>query len=464
MVTQQLLDYINQQLQSGVNKDQLKNTLITSGWNEKDIDEALNQTNSFSGNNASISGSNFLKKLPKILVICTIFVLLVGGSIYAYNTFIKSNRLPATPSRPETSQQPTPPAKTSREFVQFNLPKPLYSLVISGEIKKGYSNVELKPFFFVTSITKGLGKEKPSSEAQFKILLKKNGSTFLEDNLDATECIDWSPGDYCGKFDRSYGSFVHAIDGFSELPDEIVFQHLGKDIYNLKEPTNPFSSLALISQEYTDGLIKISWEVKGENKKLNYLAYVSNNNFQVGDFSSPAKTMPLLEDNLNNDGSKVFSGNSFTFSSKGFIEGDLQVAIYATDGFRTYVAYSKKFTTKKSQVEAKIRLPENGKTYDQNYVPLEAESFDPRSGLRCGGCVDEGNTFTWTSSLDGVISNNHDTYCQFLTPGSHKITLQIKNQNGTEASTSINIRVNPVSIISEAETKARQQKGETCYK
>lgn len=464
MVTQQLLDFINQQLQRGVNKDQLKSTLITSGWNEKDVDEALSQTSSFSGNNASVSQNNFLKKLLKALVICTIFILLIGGSIYAYNIFVKSNRLPTTPSQPGTSQQPTSSTKTSGEPVQFILPKPPYSLVISGEIKKGYSNVELKPFFFVTSIVKGLGKEKPSPEAQFKILLKKNGNTFHEDDLDATECIDWSPGDYCGKFDRSYGSFVHALDGFSELPDEIVIQHLGKDIYSMKEPSNSFPSLALISQEYTDESIKISWEVKGESKKLNYLAYVSNNNFQFGDFSSPAKTMPLLEDNLNNDGSKVFSGNSFTFLPKGFIEGDLKVAIYATDGFRTYVAYSDKFTTQKSQVEAKIRLPEDGKTYDQNYVPLEAESFDPRSGLRCGGCPDEGNTFTWTSSLDGVISNNHDTYCQFLTPGNHQITLQVKNQNGTEASTSINIKVNSVSIISEAETRARQQKGETCYK
>lgn len=463
MVTQQLLDYINQQLQNGASKDQLKNTLIISGWNEKDVDEALNQINNLSGNNAGVYRNNFLKKLPRLLVICTIFILLIGGSIYAYNTFVKSNRLSTTPSHPETSQQPTSPVKTSGKLVQFTLPKPPYWLVISGEIKKDYSNVELKPFFFVTSITKGLSREKPSSEAQFKILLKKSGNTFYEDSLDATECIDRSPGDFCGKFDRSYGSFVHSLDGFSELPDEIVIQHLGKDIYSMKEPSNSFPSLALINQEYTDESIKISWELKGESKKLNYLAYVSNNNFQFGDFSSPAKTMPLREINLNNDGSRVFSGNSFTFLPKGFIEGDLKVAIYATDGFRTYVAYSDKFTTKKFQVEAKIRLPEDGKTYGQNYVPLEAKSFDPRSGFRCGGCPDEGNTFTWTSSLDGVISNNHDTYCQFLTPGNHQITLQVKNQNGTEASASVNIKVNSVSIISEAETKARQQKGETCY-
>lgn len=463
MITQQLSNYIKQQTQNGVSKENIKNTLVANGWNEKDVEEALNQPNSVSGNISSISQSKPFLRIPTLILISVLFLIVVSGSIYAYNVLLKGNRAPTTQSQPKPSQQPTSSAKTG-ESVQFTLPKTPYSLVISGEIKRGYSSVELKPFFFVTSITKGLGKEKSSPEAQFKIVLKKNGAAFYEDDLDATECIDWSPGDYCGKSDHSYGSFVHALDGFSELPDEIVIQHLGKDIYSLKEPTEPFPTLTLVSQELSNGLIKISWEVKDKSKKLSHLAYVSNNNFQAGDFSSPAKTMPLLEDNLNNDGSKVFSGNSFTFSPKGFIEGDLQVAIYATDGFRTYVAQSNKFTTQKSQVEAKIRLPEDGKTYQQNYVPLEAESFDPRSGLRCNGCPDEGNTFTWTSTVDGVISNNHDTYCQFLTPGDHKITLQVKNQNGTEAVTAVNIKVSSVDIISEAETKARQQKGETCYK
>lgn len=41
MITQQLLDYIKQQLQQGINKEQIKNLLIIEGWQAQDIDEAF---------------------------------------------------------------------------------------------------------------------------------------------------------------------------------------------------------------------------------------------------------------------------------------------------------------------------------------------------------------------------------------------------------------------------------------
>lgn len=42
MVTQQVLDYIKQQLQQGVNNKQIEQTLIASGWQSADIKEAFN--------------------------------------------------------------------------------------------------------------------------------------------------------------------------------------------------------------------------------------------------------------------------------------------------------------------------------------------------------------------------------------------------------------------------------------
>ena len=41
MVNQQLLDYIKQQLQRGVSKEEIKNSLLANGWEEKDIEEAF---------------------------------------------------------------------------------------------------------------------------------------------------------------------------------------------------------------------------------------------------------------------------------------------------------------------------------------------------------------------------------------------------------------------------------------
>ena len=41
MINQQILDYIKQQLQQGVSREQIKSSLITNGWSENDINEAF---------------------------------------------------------------------------------------------------------------------------------------------------------------------------------------------------------------------------------------------------------------------------------------------------------------------------------------------------------------------------------------------------------------------------------------
>ncbi len=42
MVNQQMFDYIKQQLQQGVSREQIKNSLMANGWQENDINEAFN--------------------------------------------------------------------------------------------------------------------------------------------------------------------------------------------------------------------------------------------------------------------------------------------------------------------------------------------------------------------------------------------------------------------------------------
>lgn len=41
MVNQQLLDYIKQQSQQGISQEQIKSSLMSSGWQEKDIEEGF---------------------------------------------------------------------------------------------------------------------------------------------------------------------------------------------------------------------------------------------------------------------------------------------------------------------------------------------------------------------------------------------------------------------------------------
>ncbi|MFN7088764.1 MAG: hypothetical protein ACK4NX_03050, partial [Candidatus Paceibacteria bacterium] len=41
MINQQLLDYIEQQLQQGVSQEQIKSSLMANGWQAQDIEEAF---------------------------------------------------------------------------------------------------------------------------------------------------------------------------------------------------------------------------------------------------------------------------------------------------------------------------------------------------------------------------------------------------------------------------------------
>ena len=45
MVNQQLLDYVKQQLQQGVSREQIKSSLMANGWQAQDIDEAFSTIN-----------------------------------------------------------------------------------------------------------------------------------------------------------------------------------------------------------------------------------------------------------------------------------------------------------------------------------------------------------------------------------------------------------------------------------
>ncbi len=83
MVNQQLLNYIKQQLQQGISKEQIKSSLMTKGWQAQDIDEGFNAIN--------ISAppeqySNFSTKAPtkiwKVILASIAGILLVGSGAY----------------------------------------------------------------------------------------------------------------------------------------------------------------------------------------------------------------------------------------------------------------------------------------------------------------------------------------------------------------------------------------------
>ncbi|MBN1263527.1 MAG: hypothetical protein JW991_04180 [Candidatus Pacebacteria bacterium] len=441
MITQQVIDYIKQQLQNGVNKAEIKTTLVGNGWNAKEIDEIFKGF-AAQPNTASPEKN---RRWPKILF-AILLLIVIGGLI-----LISLKRLKKNSPSPESVKTPL--------NNQFAFPEPPYSLIITGVIKEGQAEVNLDPFFFITSSGETPDEENPLAESQFKTVLKKSGQPIYEKKLDVLAAA--SPAEGTGpQPTQDYGSFSQYLGEFETLPDEISILYQDKEIFNLKEPENPPPQIFFTSQEYQAETLKIAWKTNTATE-LHYLAFVSNADTQTIP-SNPEIALPLTEDNLNSDGSIIFADNSFAFLPRSFIEGDLQVTIYATDGFRTLVGLSKIFSLPKGLVTAKIISPENGQTYSQNTVLLEADSFDPRTGIRCGGCPKEGNTFIWSSDIDGIIFQGHDALCQYLTLGEHNITLRVKNENGTEASDQVKISITSGGIP-EATAKEKQLKKKFCY-
>ena len=96
MINQQLLDYIKQQLQQSINKEQIKNSLISNGWQAQDIEEGFNAVN------ISLSSeqySNFPTKTPtktwKIIAASLIGIVVIGGGVYLITQkFFKTEQTP----------------------------------------------------------------------------------------------------------------------------------------------------------------------------------------------------------------------------------------------------------------------------------------------------------------------------------------------------------------------------------
>lgn len=93
MLNQQLLDYIKQSLATGVNREEIKSSLLSVGWQEADIDEAIKSFNT--GHEgflptkkiepAIIQKSGLISKILIGVVLLIVIVLIaVGGYFYFY--------------------------------------------------------------------------------------------------------------------------------------------------------------------------------------------------------------------------------------------------------------------------------------------------------------------------------------------------------------------------------------------
>lgn len=125
MINQQMLDYIKQQMQQGVDQEQIKNSLMANGWQLQDIEEGFNKI---------VATPNLYSTVPvaassgvwRIIAGVIIGVAVLGGGAYlASQTIFKSKEVPKISN--EVSNQPsaeTPTNTTAPQHSQQSATQP----------------------------------------------------------------------------------------------------------------------------------------------------------------------------------------------------------------------------------------------------------------------------------------------------------------------------------------------------
>ena len=128
MLNQQLLDYIKQQLQQGTSRDQIKNSLMSNGWQPRDIEEGFNAINSpVPAEQSPVSLIKPATAIWKIVAVSLVGVIIVGGGIYfAFQKFLKTEETPKVSNEVSNqipTNQPTETITPTKQPAEQNQPK-----------------------------------------------------------------------------------------------------------------------------------------------------------------------------------------------------------------------------------------------------------------------------------------------------------------------------------------------------
>ena len=128
MTNQQMIDYIKQQLQQGVNNEVIKTSLIANGWQSADVEEAfklITTQSQLSQSDSAQQPKSFNKII--LLVIIVIGVLVIIRGAIGYFVFIRNSPTPLTTqktpgqiSTQTTTQEQTTPKPTEKLEVSLN--------------------------------------------------------------------------------------------------------------------------------------------------------------------------------------------------------------------------------------------------------------------------------------------------------------------------------------------------------
>ena len=90
MITQQLIDYIKQELGRGVSKEEIKKNLMANNWSTQDIEDSFNNLSNPNIPKPEIKTPGFVKIVAWIMLLGGIFRLLVSGPVMLLGFGLKS--------------------------------------------------------------------------------------------------------------------------------------------------------------------------------------------------------------------------------------------------------------------------------------------------------------------------------------------------------------------------------------
>lgn len=111
MIDPQILEYTRQQSIAGVSIEEIRKSLLSTGWQEGDINDALSQTNnSPHATIGSIGANRGLNK--KLLILILAGILIIGGSALGYFYYANNKAVVISPTPTETPSPTSSPTAT----------------------------------------------------------------------------------------------------------------------------------------------------------------------------------------------------------------------------------------------------------------------------------------------------------------------------------------------------------------
>jgi len=80
MVDQRLVDYIKFELSRGTSLQQIKQDLLSQGWSDYDVDEAV----SLATQRRTLPNEEPVRKFSKLWIISILIVIVVSGGVFAF--------------------------------------------------------------------------------------------------------------------------------------------------------------------------------------------------------------------------------------------------------------------------------------------------------------------------------------------------------------------------------------------